>query len=55
MTQLTAGGSICRNPDHRPDKSSGFDTLWETEWQQLRLREALAHVKRQVNPAHYAI
>ena len=32
-----------------------FDTLWETEWHEHRLREALARVKRQVNPSHYAI
>jgi RNA polymerase sigma factor (sigma-70 family) len=32
-----------------------FENLWETEWHDLRLRDTLAHVKRQVNPAHYAI
>ena len=46
VTQVTAGGSISRNPVHRPDQSTSFDTLWEAEWNQLRLREALARVKR---------
>jgi RNA polymerase sigma factor (sigma-70 family) len=32
-----------------------FENLWDAEWQHLRLTEALARVKRQVNPAHYAI
>jgi RNA polymerase sigma factor (sigma-70 family) len=32
-----------------------FENLWESEWQELRLKDALALVKRQVNPAHYAI
>ncbi|MHB8523684.1 MAG: RNA polymerase sigma factor [Limisphaerales bacterium] len=54
-TQVTAGGSIARSPQHLPDPATDFDALWETEWQQLRIREALARVKRQVNPAHYAI
>jgi RNA polymerase sigma factor (sigma-70 family) len=55
ITQLTAGGSLARDPVHLPDPSKNFDSLWESEWQQLRLREALARVKRQVNPSHYAI
>jgi RNA polymerase sigma factor (sigma-70 family) len=32
-----------------------FETLWDAEWQNLRIRDALAIVKRQVNPSHYAI
>lgn len=32
-----------------------FETVWDTEWREMRLHEALARVKRQVNPAHYAI
>jgi RNA polymerase sigma-70 factor (ECF subfamily) len=55
LTQVTAGGSISRNPVHGPDPSASFDAIWESQWQQLRLSEALARVKRQVNPAHYAI
>jgi RNA polymerase sigma-70 factor (ECF subfamily) len=55
QTQVTAGGSVSRSPQHVPDPSASFDTLWETEFQRLCLREALAHVQRMVNPAHYAI
>jgi RNA polymerase sigma factor (sigma-70 family) len=32
-----------------------FETVWDAEWQQLHLREALGRIKRQVNPSHYAI
>lgn len=35
--------------------STPFESIWDAEWQQLRVRDALAVVKRQVNPAHYAI
>lgn len=55
LTAVTAEGSFSRAAGGLPDMSNGFDAVWESEWQQLRLREALARVKRQVNPAHYAI
>ena len=54
VTAVTAGGSFSRSAGQCPDDSAGFDAAWESEWQQLRLREALARVKRQVNPEHYA-
>jgi RNA polymerase sigma-70 factor (ECF subfamily) len=54
-TQITAGGSVTRNPAHLAQASGNFDLIWDSEWQQLRIAEALARVKRQVNPAHYAI
>jgi RNA polymerase sigma factor (sigma-70 family) len=55
VTELTAGGSRSKSPEHLADPRGNFDAAWESEWQQLRLKEALASVKRQVNPAHYAI
>jgi RNA polymerase sigma factor (sigma-70 family) len=35
--------------------STPFEKVWDAEWRQLHLRDALARVKRQVNPSHYAI
>jgi RNA polymerase sigma-70 factor (ECF subfamily) len=55
LTQVTAGGSVTRNPPQLAQPSGSFEAVWDSEWQQLRIAEALARIKRQVNPAHYAI
>lgn len=38
-----------------PGALHGFDALWDAEWERHLLVQALARVKRQVNPEHYAI
>ncbi len=35
--------------------TEAFSVVWDAEWEQHRLAQALARVKRQVNPEHYAI
>ena len=37
--------------DSQPD----FESIWNTEWERHLLNQALARVKRQVKPEHYAI
>ena len=38
-----------------PDPTQNLDAIWDTEWERHLLALALARVKRQVNPQHYAI
>jgi RNA polymerase sigma factor (sigma-70 family) len=38
-----------------PDPSQDFEAIWTAEWERHLLGQALASVKRQANPAHYAI
>jgi RNA polymerase sigma factor (sigma-70 family) len=44
-----------RLPNDVPDAAADIDRIWEAEWQRHLLEQALTRVKRQVNPAHYAI
>lgn len=38
-----------------PDDFQDFEAIWNAEWERHLLDQALARVKRQVNPEHYAI
>lgn len=59
-----AGAPVTRDDDTRrtpilervPDPAgTGFDAIWDEEWRKHWVQSALARIKRQVNPAHYAI
>jgi len=49
------GVSAINEPAGLANMRQGFDALWDAEWDRHLLEQALARVKRQVNPEHYAI
>lgn len=42
-------------PDEAADPRQDFDRIWDAQWQRHLLDQALARVKRQARPEHYAI
>lgn len=43
------------NPTNVADPREAFASIWDAEWEEHLLKQALARVKRQANPEQYAI
>ena len=54
-TEAEDDGSSGNVPSALAGARQDFDVLWDAEWERHLLDQALARVKRQVNPEHYAI